>query len=195
MATLARACAPFSRGGVPRESFTAAIALCRDDCFGACECHDCCCCWYALGEDDRFAARSSSPGSATRYCGGNAETAGTTTCRTRRRILRHRRQTQLAGMYPVTCGRARRFGRFARVGVCNPTRRVLMLVASVGSVFGAIVVFAILGLVAVAKLGTFARTNCIHCGHDSGVTGARAPVCPACGRNRTVLNTRKARKR
>lgn len=57
-----------------------------------------------------------------------------------------------------------------------------------------VIVLVLIG-VGAAKIGTFRSTRCIHCGHDSGVSGLQAAVCPACGRNRTVLNSRKARKR
>jgi hypothetical protein len=70
-----------------------------------------------------------------------------------------------------------------------------MVLASVGGVITTIVIVLVLIGVAVAKVGTWTSTRCIHCGHDSGVSGLQAAVCPACGRNRTVLNRRKARKR
>lgn len=58
-------------------------------------------------------------------------------------------------------------------------------------------VLIILAVIAagVLKMSTYEATKCIHCGHDSGRSGLQAPVCPACGRNRTVINNKKARKR
>jgi DNA-directed RNA polymerase subunit RPC12/RpoP len=70
-----------------------------------------------------------------------------------------------------------------------------MVLASVGGVVTMVVIVLVLVGVAVAKIGTLRSTSCIHCGHDSGISGLRAAVCPACGRNRTVLNSRKARRR
>jgi hypothetical protein len=64
-----------------------------------------------------------------------------------------------------------------------------------GGVIGGIVVIGLLGIFIVAKVGAYKQTKCMHCGHDNGLTGFQATICPACGRNKTVFNSRKARKR
>jgi predicted RNA-binding Zn-ribbon protein involved in translation (DUF1610 family) len=63
---------------------------------------------------------------------------------------------------------------------------------SVGIWIGIIVVLGIWGI---AKLGAMKKTACMHCGHDNGRTGWQNQICPACGRNKTVFNSKKARKR
>lgn len=70
-----------------------------------------------------------------------------------------------------------------------------MVVASSGGVIGAIVVGFVLLAVVVAKINTFRSTVCVHCGHDSGRPGFMNAICPACGLNRTMLGSKKARKR
>ena len=64
-----------------------------------------------------------------------------------------------------------------------------------GGAIGIIVVILFIGLWAMVKWNTAKSTKCIHCGHDNGRTGFQNPICPACGRNKTVLNSKKARKR
>ena len=59
----------------------------------------------------------------------------------------------------------------------------------------AIAFFAILLLAAYRKAESFSRSDCIRCGHDNGLPGWRAFICPACGRNKTVLDSAEARKR
>ena len=46
----------------------------------------------------------------------------------------------------------------------------------------------------VAKWNLMNQSKCIHCGHDNGLTGRQAAICPACGRNKTIFNSKKARK-
>jgi transposase-like protein len=70
-----------------------------------------------------------------------------------------------------------------------------MILADISSVVGPVIVGGILIGAVVAKFKSWGSTVCRHCGHDSGIPGSRAPVCPACGRNRTVLNPKRARKR
>lgn len=51
-------------------------------------------------------------------------------------------------------------------------------------------------LVTLVKVRMWARTDCCHCGHDNGISGFQgAAICPACGRNKTVISDRKSRKR
>ncbi len=64
-----------------------------------------------------------------------------------------------------------------------------------GGAVGVIMIVVVVGLWGMAKWNTAKSTKCIHCGHDNGLTGFQASICPACGRNKTVLNSRKARKR
>lgn len=64
-----------------------------------------------------------------------------------------------------------------------------------GGILSTILLVAIIGAFAFAKLGAYKQTKCMHCGHDNGLTGWQASICPACGRNKTVFNSRKARKR
>jgi hypothetical protein len=71
----------------------------------------------------------------------------------------------------------------------------LPLAIAGGTVVSVLLVVLLVGGWLFAKGNAMKSTKCIHCGHDSGVTGAQAPICAACGRNRTVLNHRKARKR
>jgi predicted RNA-binding Zn-ribbon protein involved in translation (DUF1610 family) len=66
------------------------------------------------------------------------------------------------------------------------------------SAVGNIVVFLVAGVVvigyATAKWNLMNQSKCIHCGHDNGLTGRQAAICPACGRNKTIFNSKKARK-
>lgn len=64
-----------------------------------------------------------------------------------------------------------------------------------GGVIGIVVIVVLLAVWGMAKWNTAKSTKCIHCGHDNGLSGFQASICPACGRNKTVLNSRKARKR
>lgn len=63
---------------------------------------------------------------------------------------------------------------------------------------GDIVFFLVLGVIAIgygaAKWNLMNQSKCIHCGHDNGLTGRQAAICPACGRNKTIFNSKKARK-
>jgi len=75
---------------------------------------------------------------------------------------------------------------------------VAALVIHEASTAGNVVFFLVLGVVAigygVAKWNLMNQSKCIHCGHDNGLTGRQAAICPACGRNKTIFNSKKARK-
>lgn len=63
---------------------------------------------------------------------------------------------------------------------------------------GDVVGFLVLGIIVIgygaAKWNLMNQSKCIHCGHDNGLTGRQAAICPACGRNKTISNSKKARK-
>lgn len=63
---------------------------------------------------------------------------------------------------------------------------------------GDVVGFLVLGVIVIgygaAKWNLMNQSKCIHCGHDNGLTGRQAAICPACGRNKTIFNSKKARK-
>lgn len=63
---------------------------------------------------------------------------------------------------------------------------------------GSIVTFLVAALIVVgygaAKWNLMNQSKCIHCGHDNGLMGRQAAICPACGRNKTIFNSKKARK-
>jgi hypothetical protein len=69
------------------------------------------------------------------------------------------------------------------------------LEAGGGGAVGVIVLVIIVGIWGMVKWNTAKATRCVHCGHDNGISGFQAAICPACGRNKTVLNSKKARKR
>ena len=71
-----------------------------------------------------------------------------------------------------------------------------MVVASdIGSVLiGILIVLALVSFV-VRKFAALNSTLCAHCGHDNGLPGCQARVCPACGRNKTILNSHSAARR
>lgn len=67
---------------------------------------------------------------------------------------------------------------------------------STGSqVMGFIVLFGLFFLWLAVKVGRYRSTRCAHCGHESGLSGMQAPICPACGRNKTIIKARRARRR
>jgi hypothetical protein len=66
--------------------------------------------------------------------------------------------------------------------------------AGAGDVLTVIVVVIGVAVFGVAKWRLGQQTKCIHCGHDNGLSGHQAAICPACGRNKTVFNSKKARK-
>jgi hypothetical protein len=72
-----------------------------------------------------------------------------------------------------------------------------LVIQEAGAV-GNVVFFLVLGVIAigygVAKWNLMNQSKCIHCGHDNGLTGRQAAICPACGRNKTIFNSKKARK-
>jgi hypothetical protein len=72
------------------------------------------------------------------------------------------------------------------------------LVVQQASAAGSVIVFLIAGVIVIgygaAKWNLMNQSKCIHCGHDNGLAGRRAAICPACGRNKTVFNSKKARK-
>lgn len=55
----------------------------------------------------------------------------------------------------------------------------------------AIIVFVVIGLI--FNHMKMKAPNCIHCG--TPVASPNAAICPACGRNRTVISSKKARVR
>jgi predicted RNA-binding Zn-ribbon protein involved in translation (DUF1610 family) len=63
---------------------------------------------------------------------------------------------------------------------------------------GGVVGFLVFGVIVIgygaAKWNLMNQSKCIHCGHDNGLTGRQAAICPACGRNKTIFNSKKARK-
>lgn len=63
---------------------------------------------------------------------------------------------------------------------------------------GDVVGFLVLGVIVIgygaAKWNLMNQSKCIHCGHDNGLAGRQAAICPACGRNKTIFNSKKARK-
>jgi predicted RNA-binding Zn-ribbon protein involved in translation (DUF1610 family) len=75
------------------------------------------------------------------------------------------------------------------------TALLVQQASAAGSVLG----FLVLGVIVIgygaAKWNLMNQSKCIHCGHDNGLTGRQAAICPACGRNKTIFNSQKARKR
>lgn len=70
-----------------------------------------------------------------------------------------------------------------------------MILASAGGVLVTVAVFGFVGLWVAVKANGYKSTRCRHCGHDNGISGLSAPVCPSCGRNKTIIKPRRARKR
>lgn len=70
-----------------------------------------------------------------------------------------------------------------------------ILATDVGGAIGSIGLIVLFVIWLAAKSEAKKSTACIHCGHDSGIPASRAPICQACGRNRTILSSRRARKR
>jgi DNA-directed RNA polymerase subunit RPC12/RpoP len=71
-----------------------------------------------------------------------------------------------------------------------------MILASAGG--GILVTIAVFGFAALwiaVKAQGYKSSRCRHCGHDNGISGASAPICSECGRNKTIIKPRRARKR
>jgi len=71
---------------------------------------------------------------------------------------------------------------------------VVQQASTAGGIVGFLVVGAIVLGYGAAKWNLMNQSKCIHCGHDNGLTGRQAAICPACGRNKTIFNSKKARK-
>ena len=71
----------------------------------------------------------------------------------------------------------------------------LVIASGGGSVLGVLVIFGVFGVWLWVKASGYTSTRCRHCGHDNGLSGAQAQICPACGRNKTMISPKRARKR
>jgi predicted RNA-binding Zn-ribbon protein involved in translation (DUF1610 family) len=71
---------------------------------------------------------------------------------------------------------------------------VVQQASAAGGVVGLLVIGAVVIGYGGAKWNLMNQSKCIHCGHDNGLTGRQAAICPACGRNKTIFNSKKARK-
>jgi hypothetical protein len=71
----------------------------------------------------------------------------------------------------------------------------MILASSGGSFLGVVVIFGVVGVWLWVKASGYSSTRCRHCGHDNGRSGAQAQICPACGRNKTMISPKRARKR
>jgi predicted RNA-binding Zn-ribbon protein involved in translation (DUF1610 family) len=72
------------------------------------------------------------------------------------------------------------------------------LVVQQASAAGSVLTLLVLAVIVIgygaAKWNMMNQSKCMHCGHDNGLTGRQAAICPACGRNKTIFNSKKARK-
>ncbi len=71
----------------------------------------------------------------------------------------------------------------------------MILASGGGSFLGVLAIFGIFGVWVWVKASGYTSTRCRHCGHDNGRSGAQAPVCPSCGRNKTMISPKRARRR
>lgn len=74
------------------------------------------------------------------------------------------------------------------------TALLVQQASAAGSILGFLVLGAIVIGYGAAKWNLMNQSRCIHRGHDNGLRGRQAAICPACGRNKTIFNSKKARK-
>jgi hypothetical protein len=71
----------------------------------------------------------------------------------------------------------------------------MILASSGGGFLGVLAIFGVFGVWIWVKASGYSSTRCRHCGHDNGRSGLQSPVCPSCGRNKTMISPKRARKR